>query len=165
MLFNLLERHRDKWVEDGDCYRWTAGTSCGQITRSEKSRYQPRIYVGNRKMATVSRLMCEEAHGPPSTPKHHAAHDTPNGCIGSLCVNGEHLRWATASENQFDVPVEVRRTRVVHDAVNRGARYEAQKIGSKTYLSNNPCPRGHTGLRYTRNGACRECEMTRRDRK
>jgi hypothetical protein len=111
VIFNLLERHRDKWVEDGECYRWIAATAGN-----------PKSLQGcvgwNGKVVRVPRAMCEEAHGPPPTPKHHAAHDTPNGCIGSLCVNGEHLRWATARENAADISSEVRSDRIRRGAIN-----------------------------------------------
>ena len=115
MILNLLERHRDKWVEDGECYRWI-GTTAGK----DGNRLGT-IRIGARKdgkYATVPRIVCEEVHGPPPTPKHQAAHNTPNGCIGSLCVNGEHLRWATAHENHMDVPAEERSDRVRRGAVN-----------------------------------------------
>lgn len=159
MIFNLLERHRDKWVEDGDCYRWIGALANG--------RPQVGIKLGKwqYKGVYVSRIMCEEAHGPPPSPKHDAAHDTPNGCIGGLCVNGEHLRWATRSENMQDIPPEDRKASAQarwdnatpeQRAKNRGARYEAQIAGEKTYFGR-PCPHGHNGLRITSSGYCVEC--------
>jgi len=74
VIFNLLERHRDKWVEDGECYRWIA--ALGGNSKSLQG-----VVGVNRKIVRVPRIVCGEAHGPPPTPKHHAAHDTPNGCI------------------------------------------------------------------------------------
>lgn len=43
----------------------------------------------------------------------------------------------------------------------------AKKLGNKTYQSNYPCPKGHTGLRRTDSGACVECayEHKRQKRK
>jgi hypothetical protein len=155
---SILAQHFDKWTPEPNtgCYLWTGGVR-------NKGSGRPTVYA-NGKMIQVSRLICEEAYGPPPTSKHHAAHNTPNGCVGASCVNEAHLRWATAHENQMDIPVEIRRKRVAHEVVNRGARYSAMMGGFKTYESDNPCPRGHVGLRYVRNGACRECEMSRRSR-
>jgi hypothetical protein len=109
VIFNLLERHRDKWVEDGECYRWIA--ALGGNSKSLQG-----VVGVNRKIVRVPRIVCGEAHGPPPTPKHHAAHDTPNGCIGGLCVNGEHLRWATARENQQDISSKERSERIKRGA-------------------------------------------------
>lgn len=108
MIFNLLERHRDKWVEDGECYRWIAAVSA----RSDGSNPRPCVGIGNRKIIRVARYVCEEANGPPPTPKHNALHDTPNGCIGTLCVNGDHLRWGTQKDNMQDMTPEERSERI-----------------------------------------------------
>jgi hypothetical protein len=48
----------------------------------------------------VSRAVCIEAHGPPPTPEHQAAHSIK--CISRACINSKHLRWATNGENQID---------------------------------------------------------------
>lgn len=37
-------------------------------------------------------------------------------------------------------------------------RQEAIRTGAPTYLSPNPCHRGHTGPRRTRDGQCLECQ-------
>lgn len=57
------------------------------------------IWIGPTKHVT-SRLVCEKVHGPPPTPEHHAAHSCGKGHFG--CVNPNHLRWATVSENHRD---------------------------------------------------------------
>ena len=160
MIFNLLERHREKWVEDGECYKWLGALANG--------RPQVGIKLGKRqyKGVYVARIMCEEAHGPPPSPKHDAAHDTPNGCIGALCVNGEHLRWATRSENMWDIPLEERKASAQRRAdnrtpeqieANRGNRYAAMIAGEKSYFSYEPCPKGHIGRRNTKSGTCYKC--------
>jgi hypothetical protein len=44
------------------------------------------------------RLMCRLAHGEPSAAGLQAAHS----CGRQLCVNPQHLRWATQAENEED---------------------------------------------------------------
>ena len=48
----------------------------------------------------VSKLACEDAHGPPPSPKHHAAHSCGKGDEG--CVNQHHVSWKTKSANTVD---------------------------------------------------------------
>lgn len=155
MILNLLERHRDKWVEDGECYRWIAG----------RRRDRASVWF-NGKRVNISRLLCEEVHGSPLTPKHEAAHDTPNGCIGALCVNGEHLRWATRSENAMDVQPEERKRIAINARAgwteesfnkNREERYKAQVEGKDRYFTGRPCKNGHIDFRYTDHGSCVSC--------
>ena len=52
----------------------------------------------NGRMSYANRIMCELAHGPAPTPKHHAAHS----CGKSGCINPHHLSWKTPSENELD---------------------------------------------------------------
>lgn len=54
----------------------------------------------DRKSVTVSRYVCELAHGLPPTPDHQAAHSCGKG--HEACINPVHLRWATRSENEDD---------------------------------------------------------------
>lgn len=65
------------------------------------------------KLLTVSRLVCEEANGPPPTPKHHAAHSCGNGRHG--CVTKKHLSWKTKADNEAD--------KLIHGTHNRGERH------------------------------------------
>lgn len=48
----------------------------------------------------VHRLVCEEIHGPPPSPLHHAAHSCGRGEDG--CVNPRHVSWKTPTENAND---------------------------------------------------------------
>jgi hypothetical protein len=156
VILNLLERHRDKWVEDGECYRWIGAASP-----------RPTIGIGGNKTALVSRLMCEEAHGPHPPFKPLAIHDTPNGCIGDLCVNGEHLRWGDKRDNSFDIPAEQRAAIARHARDSRidlnnhrdKPRNLARLAGEKTYISGKPCKNGHTGPRHTASGDCIACRV------
>ena len=94
---SVLEDYADRWIPEPNtgCYLWLAGVN---------NQNRPRVSGGK----LVSRLVCEEAYGPPPTLKHEAAHATLAGCVGGLCVNGGHLRWATRRENQLDIPLEKR---------------------------------------------------------
>lgn len=56
--------------------------------------------LDGHKIKVVSRRLCEEAYGPPPTPKHHAAHSCGNGHLG--CVTRRHLSWKTPKENGAD---------------------------------------------------------------
>lgn len=62
----------------------------------------------NRTPLQVHRLVCEAFNGVPPTPKHQAAHN----CGNSLCVNHQHLRWATPTENMADTIRHGTRSRI-----------------------------------------------------
>lgn len=51
-------------------------------------------------LTTASRYICSIYHGPPSRRGLYAAHSCGNGHLG--CVNPNHLRWATPSQNCKD---------------------------------------------------------------
>jgi len=55
---------------------------------------------GSGRSQWAHRVMCEMVNGPPPTPKHQAAHTCGNGDQG--CVNPNHLKWRTNSENQLE---------------------------------------------------------------
>ena len=106
----ILERHFDKFVPEPNtgCWIWTAGLSTGRAS------YPSAGWEG--KVVRVTRIICEEAYGPPPSSKHNALHNTANGCIGGLCVNPDHLRWGTQAENMQDISPEER-----SDRIRRGA--------------------------------------------
>ena len=99
-MSDLLRRWNHLWVAEGECLRWI-GATIGNRRKAPSAKYKGKVRY-------VSRLVCEEAHGPPPTNKHEAAH-APNGCIGVMCVNPDHIRWATRSENELDKPAEQRK--------------------------------------------------------
>lgn len=70
------------------------------------------------KMVRVIRVVCEETHGPPPTPKHEASHSCGKGHLG--CVTKKHLSWKTRTENQAD--------RLVHGTHNCGERHWRAKL-------------------------------------
>ena len=158
----ILDQHQDKWtpVTETGCYLWLGAT------RGKKSDPRGSLSKDGR-MYTVARLICEELYGPAPTPKHQAAHATPSGCIGGLCVNGAHIRWATPSENRQDIPQEIRQRSQakaveVATAERLGPRYAAQIAGEKTYIPDRLCMRGHLTLRRVANGECIACKQEMR---
>lgn len=72
----------------------------------------------DRRVGTVSRLVCIDVHGEPPTSLHEAAHSCGRGSAG--CVAKSHLSWKTRAENQAD--------RLLHGTHNRGERQGAAKL-------------------------------------
>ena len=73
------------------------------------------------KAQPAHRVVCEMAHGPAPSPDHQAAHDNDGQpCKSPLCVNPNHLRWATPRENNAD--------KTNHDTLNRGERNSNAKL-------------------------------------
>lgn len=66
----------------------------------------------------VSRIVCEEVHGPPPTPEHEAAHSCGKG--HEACVAPDHVTWKTHTENVADT--------LVHGTRNRGERHGMAKL-------------------------------------
>lgn len=67
---------------------------------------------------TAARAMCVLVNGDPPTDKHHAAHLCGCGHFG--CVNPQHIRWATASENACD--------KKIHGTLIRGSKSKLAKL-------------------------------------
>lgn len=87
-----LERYLREVVmtyDGDDCLIWPYARSHGYA-----------IITRNRRNIPVSRLVCEDEHGPPPSPDHQGAHSCGRGHIG--CVTRRHLRWATRTENMAD---------------------------------------------------------------
>jgi HNH endonuclease len=61
---------------------------------------RPITYGEDGEYTVVTRWICEKLYGPSPSKMHVAAHSCNNGHIG--CINWQHLRWATRSENQSD---------------------------------------------------------------
>lgn len=66
----------------------------------------------------LSRILCEDIHGPPPTPEHEAAHSCGRGQLG--CVTKGHLSWKTSAENAAD--------RLTHGTHRRGERCLQSKL-------------------------------------
>src|SRR5262245_64678932 len=91
-----LEAFDDRWIPEPNsgCYIWL-----GWCKNSDGNHPYPTVSV-NHKPRMLCRLICKEYHGPPPTPMHQAAHKPP--CNNTLCINPEHLYWATPSQNAAD---------------------------------------------------------------
>jgi hypothetical protein len=92
-----LEKLADRWTPEPNtgCYLWTGAIANGAG--------HGRVSVSWKKQKLVSRLVLEEAIGPPPAGKPHALHNTRNGCVGGPCINPDHLRWGTHLENMRDI--------------------------------------------------------------
>jgi len=95
-LQNVVLPHRS-----GDCLIWPFDRSPSGYARINMLDDGTRI---------VSRIVCEAINGPPPSSKHEAAHSCGKGHLG--CVNPQHLRWATTSENSLD--------KIIHGTIIRG---------------------------------------------
>lgn len=115
----VSERYRRKlrWIEANyrhkgdDCLTWPFGVNDngrGVVTIDQKNMSAPRA-------------MCLMAHGEPPTPKHQASHSCGKGHLG--CVNPNHLRWATAKENEED--------KIEHGTIRRGTDINTSKLSEK----------------------------------
>lgn len=77
-------------TEEAECIPWP-------LCR-DRDGYGKTLLLG--KACSASRAMCILAHGMPPNEGMQAAHSCGKGHLG--CVNPNHLRWATASENHLD---------------------------------------------------------------
>ena len=107
-----LEKHK---LHDGeDCLTWPFNTDphgYGKISHNGKQKH-------------VSRIVCEFRHGPPPSPRHHAAHSCGKGHLG--CVNPKHLSWKTPKENSADM--------VAHGTALRGEKNGKAKLTCEQVL-------------------------------
>ncbi len=96
-------------VYDGtDCLLWPYSCNDSGYGRMQ---FDGRVQI-------VSRLACEEEHGPAPTPKHDAAHSCGKGHLA--CVAKRHMSWKTRAENMAD--------KIVHGTSSRGIKSGAAKI-------------------------------------
>ena len=75
------------------------GNECQTWPYARSDRGYGQVYQDGR-VEYVHRMVCEERHGPPPTPKHDAAHSCGKGHEG--CVTKRHLSWKTHKENMAD---------------------------------------------------------------
>lgn len=91
-----------EWADAQHCLVWPFGVT---QRNSRPGRGYP---VAGRKKGHV--VMCEAAHGPAPEGRSQVAHS----CDNRMCVNPNHLRWATHQENMDDM-VARRRARQGED--------------------------------------------------
>jgi len=97
-----LRAHSD--YKGDDCLKWPFHTGDDGYGRAH--------HPSDGRLTTAAFLMCEIAHGPRPGARHECGHSCGNGKRG--CVNPNHLRWLTPTQNQ--------RERAVHGTSNRGER-------------------------------------------
>jgi len=107
-----------------DCILWPYGLhpSGYPTARDATGVYKP------------TRRVCERTHGMPPTAKHHAAHL----CGNRRCINGRHLTWATAKEN--DAHKDIHGTRALYRPARQRltveqARSVKQRVANGEYRS------------------------------
>lgn len=119
----VKKRHTDP----GETYSWLLqhvghnGEECLEWPFTIHSAGYGVVQVGDKKRI-ASTVMCELVHGEKPTKEHQAAHF----CGYRRCINPNHIRWATPSENQLD--------RVAHGTSNRGARHGLSKLTAAKVL-------------------------------
>jgi hypothetical protein len=90
-----LEKALEQGLPGEGCWEWPWGKThngYGQVGIDGKMR---RVHI----------IVCEHAHGPMPEPGMHAAHK-PVECKSRACFRPDHLRWATASDNQQDRKID-----------------------------------------------------------
>ena len=109
---------REQFIADAllastdDCIMWPFA-----VRKSSGYGAHCSVRSGVKKNHDVHRYVCERAHGP-SLENHQAAHR----CGNKLCVNPQHLYWASPKENAGDS--------MKHGVLRGGGRYR-QRIFEK----------------------------------
>jgi hypothetical protein len=111
---SILAQHADKWRLKPNTGCWIWHGALGGSGSGASKRYDRPVVgkPGGGGSIYITRIICEEAHGPPPSPKHNALHNTADGRVGAPCVNPDHLRWGTQKENMADMTPEARSERI-----------------------------------------------------
>lgn len=116
----FLRRYLD--YSGSDCVLWPFGLHT-------KRKGYGQATVSSRKIA-AHRAMCVLKHGEPPFARAEAAHS----CGNHLCVNPNHIRWATAGENAHD--------KITHGTVARGSKIGMSKLSEDQVRKILSDPRG-----------------------
>ena len=111
-----------KWIKDHTDH---VGAECLTWPFARKAQGYGLRMVWDKKEIAPHRLMCIIVHGQPPTSRYDAAHSCGNGHLG--CVNPQHLRWATRTENAADM--------VIHGTQLRGERSPSAKLTEEQVLA------------------------------
>ena len=131
------QKHYHRWwshgdplagrTPEGDCPRFLeenkdyAGDECLIWPYGKDGHGYGQVWQGGRhRQAHI--VMLELVAGLRPTPEHQAAHS----CGNRACVNPQHLRWATQSENEMD--------KLLHGTHNRGERNSMAKLTAAQVL-------------------------------
>ena len=97
-----------RWLEENVGYH---GDDCLRWPFADDGKGYGVVKVDGQQ-TSAHRAMCKLVHGDPPTADHEVAHSCGQGHL--RCVNPNHLRWATRSENHAD--------KLTHGTHNRGER-------------------------------------------
>lgn len=113
-LGNAAHGEPKKWLHDHIGHPDKVGCLIWPYSRTKGGYPTTRIRDG--KVHVASRLMCQLAHGNPPEDWYEAAHN----CGKRDCVNPNHLRWATPTENRQD--------KIGHGTIARGSKNALAKL-------------------------------------
>ena len=108
----------------------TTRTDCIAWPFSRDGGYGQMGYQGKRCWA--HRVVCELAHGNPTSERPQVAHSCGNGSVG--CVNPRHLRWASSVENHQDMVSHGRSTRGERNPMARLTPHQVLEIRKRSAL-------------------------------
>ena len=119
----LLPRGREDAFIANVALPFTDKESCLIWPFERSTRGYPRHRLDGKRVA-AGRVVCEAAHGPAPSAKHHCAHLCGKGHEG--CVNPHHLSWKLPAENEAD--------KITHGTTLRGRRNHKTRLNEAEVL-------------------------------